>query len=81
MSMSLQCPRGQEGQWYPGVHQEESGQQVEGGDPDPLLDPNEATSGVLCSILISIVKERQGANREGPAGQCKDGLRSGASLY
>ena len=30
------CPGCQEGQWDPGVHQEESGQQVKGGCPLPL---------------------------------------------
>ncbi|RMC19341.1 hypothetical protein DUI87_03950 [Hirundo rustica rustica] len=42
LSMSCQCPCGQEGQWCPGVHWEECGQQVEGGDPSPLLSPSEA---------------------------------------
>lgn len=78
MSTSLQCPRGQKGQWYPGVQKEKCGQKVKGGDPDPALDPHEATSGVLCSIVVSIAQERQGANGEGPAEQHKDGL--GASI-
>jgi len=30
------CPGCQEGQWDPGVYQEECGQQVEGGSPSPL---------------------------------------------
>ncbi|RMC19323.1 hypothetical protein DUI87_03931 [Hirundo rustica rustica] len=42
LSMSCQCPCGQEGRWCPGVHWEECGQQVEGGDPSPLLSPSEA---------------------------------------
>lgn len=54
--------------------------QVERCDPDTLHDPNEATSGVLCSIMVSTVQERQGANGEGPAEQHKDGLGSGAPL-
>ena len=36
----------------PGVHQEECGQQVEGGSPSPLLCPSEASSGVLCPVLV-----------------------------
>ena len=51
------CLCGQEGQWYPGVHQEECGQQVEGGDPPPLLCPGEATSGALCLILAPQFKK------------------------
>ena len=31
------CPGCQEGQWDPGVHQEECGQQDEGGSPPPPL--------------------------------------------
>lgn len=38
--------------------------QVEGGDPQSLLDPSEITSGVLCSILVYTVQERQGATEE-----------------
>lgn len=32
--------------------------QVKGGDPQPLLDHSEVTSGVLCSILVYTVQER-----------------------
>ena len=52
------CPGCQEGQWDPGVHQEECGQQGEGGSPPPLLSPSEASSGVLCPVLGSPVQER-----------------------
>ncbi|TRZ11378.1 hypothetical protein HGM15179_015729 [Zosterops borbonicus] len=61
--MSQQCPCGQECQGHPGVHQEDCGQQVEGSDPAILLSPHVATSGELCSTLVSTVPERQG---EGP---------------
>ncbi|GAB0185783.1 mitochondrial enolase superfamily member 1 [Grus japonensis] len=44
------CPCGQEGQWYPGVHSEERGQQVEGGYPPPLLCPGE---GHIWNIMSS----------------------------
>ncbi|GAB0178098.1 mitochondrial enolase superfamily member 1 [Grus japonensis] len=54
------CPCGQEGQWYPGVHSEECGQQVGGGYSPPLLCPGEATTGILCPVLGSPVQERQG---------------------
>lgn len=39
LTVSGQCPCGQ---WYPGVHWEKSGLQMEGGDPAPLLSPGEA---------------------------------------
>ena len=52
------CPGCQEGKWHPGVHQEECGQQVEGGSPSPLLCPSEAPSGVLCPVLGSPLQER-----------------------
>ena len=42
----------------PGVHQEECGQQDEGGSPSPLHCPGEASSGVLCPVLGSPVQER-----------------------
>jgi len=52
------CPGCQEGQWDPGVHQEECGQQVEEGSPPPLLSPSEAPSAVLCPVLGSPLQER-----------------------
>ena len=48
----------QESQWNPGVHQEECGQQDEGGSPSPLHCPGEAPSAVLCPVLGSPVQER-----------------------
>lgn len=58
--MRLQSTCGQEGQQYPGVHQEESGQQVEGGDFDPLG----ILFGILCSVLVSTFQEIQEATGE-----------------
>ena len=69
------CPDGN-----PGVHQEECGQQVDGGSPPPLLCPSEAPSGVLCPVLGSPVQERWGATGESPAEGYKDGEGTGASL-
>ncbi|XP_074422982.1 GTP-binding protein Rit1 isoform X3 [Larus michahellis] len=60
-------PGGQEGQWHSGGHQEERGQQVEGGHPPPLLCPEEATAGALCPVLGSLVQEGQGTAGKGPA--------------
>ena len=58
--MNQQCPCGQEGQWYSGVHQEQCSQQVKGSDPPPLLSPGEATFGVLCPVLGSPVQRKTG---------------------
>jgi len=52
------CPGCQEGQWHPGMHHEERGQQGEGGSPAPLLGPSKAPSAVLCPVLGSPVQER-----------------------
>jgi len=42
----------------PGVHEEEHGQQVKGGNPPPLFHPGDATSEILCPVLGSSVQER-----------------------
>ncbi|PKU48007.1 nadh dehydrogenase [Limosa lapponica baueri] len=68
MIMSQQCALcGQEGQWHPGVHQEECVQWFKGGYPPHLLCPGEAPSGVLCPVLGSLVQEGQGTAAEGTA--------------
>jgi len=58
--------RGKEGQQPPGLHQEEFCQQVEGGDPSPLLSTREATTGVLSPVLGSPVCKRHGHTRTRP---------------
>jgi len=66
------CPSGQEGQWYPGLHLKERGQQVKGGHLLTRAEQREATSGVLCLVLGSSVQERQRTSRASPAEGCKD---------
>ncbi|RMC07471.1 hypothetical protein DUI87_16943 [Hirundo rustica rustica] len=45
------CPRGQEGQWHPGLDQEWCGQQEQGGHSSPVLGTGEATPRVPCPVL------------------------------
>jgi len=52
------CPRSTESQPYPGLHQKKCGQQVEGGDPAPLLCTDETSPGVLHPDVESSVQER-----------------------
>ena len=66
------CPVCQESQWDPGVHQEECGQQDERDSSSPLHCPGEASSGVLCPVLGSLVQERWRATGESPAEGYKD---------
>lgn len=42
------------------------------GDPAPLLSPGDATPGVLCPILGSLVQERHGAPGAGSVEGNKD---------
>ena len=69
------CFCGQEGQWYPGLLLKKCGQQVEGGCPSPLVCPGEATSGKLCPVLGSSVKEWQ-RTAGGNPGQLQRWLRA-----
>ena len=51
------CLHSPEGQLYPGLHRKKHGQQLEGGDPAPLLCAGEASPGVLCPDMELSVKE------------------------
>ena len=53
-SAPQQCP---EYQPYLGLHQKKHGQQVEGGDPAPLLCSHETPPGVLHPILGPPIKK------------------------
>ena len=37
------CPGGQEGQWNPGLYEEQCGQQEQGGRSSPVLSTGEGT--------------------------------------
>jgi len=54
------CPHSLESQPYPGLHQKKHGQQVEGGDPAPLLCSGDTSCGVLCPDVKSSLEERCG---------------------
>ena len=59
LDMSQQCaPCSPEIQLYLGLSQKNCGQQVEGGDPAPLLCVGEASPGVPCPDVESSVQER-----------------------
>jgi len=74
------CARSPEGQPYPGLHQKQRGQQVEGGDSAPLLCSGDTPSGVLCPVLGPSAQERPGAVGVGPEEGHEDDPRAGASL-
>ena len=54
------CSHSPEGQLYPGLHQEQRGQQVEGGDSAPLLCSGETPPGVVCPALEPSAQAGQG---------------------
>jgi len=61
------CPYSPKNQLYPGLHPEKCGQQVEGGDPAPLLCIGEASPRVLHPDVDLSVQERCG-----PVGVCPE---------
>ena len=60
------CARSPEGQPCPGLHPKQCGQQVEGGDPAPLLHSGETPPGVLYPALEPSAQERHRAVGVGP---------------
>jgi len=58
--------RGPESQPYPGPHQKQCGQQVEGGGSAPLLCSGESPPGVLRPALEPSAQHRHGAVGAGP---------------
>jgi len=74
------CARSPEGQPYPGLHQTQCGQQVEGGDSAPLLCFGETSPGVLHPALELSEQERHGAVGAGPEEGHRNDQRAGAPL-
>ena len=73
------CTRSPDGQLCPGLHQKLCGQQVEGGDPAPLLRSGETLPGVLRPALEPSAQERHGPIG-GPEERHKDDQRDGEPL-
>ena len=73
------CIRSPGSQPYSGLHQNKCGQQGEGGDPPPLLCPDQASAGVLHPGLGSLVQNRRGSPGECPAEGHEDDRGPGAS--
>jgi len=71
------CPHSPEGQPYPGLHQKKRGQEVEGGDPAPLLCAGETSPGVLHPNVESSVQDRHEAVGVHPGEGHKNDPRDG----
>ncbi|GAB0206306.1 mitochondrial enolase superfamily member 1 [Grus japonensis] len=81
LNMSWQCAlAAQKAKPCPGLHQKRCDQQVEGGDPAPLLGSCETPPGVLRPALGAPVQERHGAVGESPEEGHKADQRAGAAL-
>ena len=74
------CAHSPEGQSYPGLHQKQHDQQVNGGDSAPLLHSDESPLGVLCPVLEPSAQEIHGQVEEGPEEGHEDDLRDGTPL-
>ena len=74
------CTRSPEGQPYPGLYQENRGQQADGGDSSPLLCSVETPPGVLHPALEPSVQEGRGAVGAGPEEVHKYDPRAGTTF-
>ncbi|GAB0176062.1 mitochondrial enolase superfamily member 1 [Grus japonensis] len=74
------CACSPESKPCPGLHQKRCDQQVEGGDPAPLLHACETPPGVLRPALGAPVQERHGAVGESPEEGHEADQRAGAPL-
>jgi len=73
------CACSPESQAHPGLHQKKRGQQVNGGDPAPLLHSDKTSRRVLCPALELSAQERYGPVGAGPDEGHKD-PRAGVPL-
>jgi len=74
------CTRSPKGLLYPGLHQEQHGQQVKGGDSAPLLRTGETPHGVLHPALEPSAQEGHRPVGVGPEEGHEDDQRHGAPL-
>jgi len=74
------CACSPESQPYPGLHQVNHGQQVEGGDSAPLLRSRDTPPGALHPALEPLAQEGHGCVGAGPEEGHEDDQRAGVPL-